>query len=217
MSIMKQKPIFKRSVLILALLSMVLSLTSCALIVMNLMEGPEKLPVTKKDKNYRGGEYQNVLIIGLIEKNYQRVEVENAFVDRFTQKGFHPVIGSIKLPDLASLKDKDIINRIVREEQVEKVITIEVKDVDDKDMPGWLRIWMAVPLPKEDLTDMAPSGGMGKNVRFEIGLWDAKALNRQWVGSTSPVERFEMLQHVYEAADSTVLTLSKEKILRPRE
>jgi hypothetical protein len=52
----------------------------------------------------------------------------------------HPVVGSIILPDLASLKDRASIDKLVREEQIDKVITIEVKDVADKDMPGWLRI-----------------------------------------------------------------------------
>ena len=141
--------------------------------------------------------------------------MENAFTDRFTQPGLHPVVGSIILPDLASLKDRAIIDKLVREEQIDKVITIEVKDVADKDMPGWLRIWLATPLPKGDLTDVAPSRGMAKNVRFEIGLWDAKALKREWTGTTHPVELFEILRHVYAAADSAVYTLIKEKILRP--
>jgi len=216
MSIMTHKAMFRRIIFFLALLLMVLSMTSCTLIVMNfLLDGPEKLAGTQKDRNYRGGECRNVLIIGLIENTSQRVGAENAFTDRFTQPGLHPVVGSIILPDLASLKDRAIIDKLVREEQIDKVITIEVKDVADKDMPGWLRIWLATPLPKGDLTDVAPSRGMTKNIRFEIGLWDAKTLKREWTGTTHPVELFEMLRHVYEAADSASHTLIKEKILRP--
>jgi hypothetical protein len=215
MSIIAHKATFRRIIFFLALLLMVLSMTSCTMIVMNLLDGPEKLAGTQKDRNYRGGECRNVLIIGLIENTSQRVGVENAFTDRFTQPGLHPVVGSIILPDLVSLKDRAIIDKLVREEQIDKVITIEIKDVADKDMPGWLGIWLATPLPKGDLTDVAPSRGMTKNVRFEIGLWDAKALKREWTGTTHPVELFEILRHVYAAADSAVHTLIKEKILRP--
>ena len=216
MSIMTHKATFRRIIFSLVLLLMVLSMTSCTMIVMNLLlDGPEKLAGTQKDRNYRGGECRNVLIIGLIENTSQRVRVENAFTDRFTQPGLHPVVGSIILPDLASLKDRAIIDKLVREEQIDKVITIEVKDVADKDMSGWLRVWLATPLPKGDLTEVAPSRGMTKNVRFEIGLWDAKALKREWTGTTHPDELFEILRHVYAAADSASYTLIKEKILRP--
>ena len=213
---MNHRATFRRIIFPLALLLMLLSMTSCTLIVMNLLlDGPEKLAGTQKEKNYRGGECRNVLIIGLIEKTSQRVEVENAFIDRFTKPGLHPVVGSIILSDLASLKNRAIIDKLVREEQIDKVITIEVKDIADKDIPGWLGVWRATPLPKGDLTDIAPSRGVTKNIRFEIGLWDVKTLKREWTGTTHPVERFEILQHVYEAADSAVYTLGKEKILRP--
>jgi hypothetical protein len=218
MNIMTHKATFKRIIFFLVLLLMILSMTSCTMIVMNLLlDGPEKLAGTQKDRNYRGGECRNVLIIGLIENTSQRVGVENAFTDRFTQPGLHPVVGSIILPDLASLKDRAIIDKLVQEEQIDKVITIEVKDVADKDMPGWLGIWLATPLPKGDLTDVAPSRGTTKNIRFEIGLWDAKALKREWTGTTHPVELFEILRHTYAAADSAAYTLIKEKILRPEK
>jgi hypothetical protein len=82
-------------------------------------------------------------------------------------------------------------------------------------MPGWLGIWLATPLPKGDLTDVAPSRGTTKNIRFEIGLWDVKTLKREWTGTTNPVELFEILRHTYAAADSAAHTLIKEKILRP--
>lgn len=213
---MNHRATFGRIIFCLALLLMVLSMTSCTMIVMNLLlDGPKKLAGTQKERNYRGGECRNVLIIGLIENISPRVEVENAFIDRFTQPGLHPVVGSIILPDLASLKHRAIIDKLVREEQIDKVITIEVKDIADKDMPGWLGIWLATPLPKGDLADVAPFWGMTKNIRFEIGLWDVKTLKREWTGTTHPVERFEILQHVNETAGSAVYTLSKEKILRP--
>jgi hypothetical protein len=216
MSIMNHKATFGRIIFCLALLLMVLSMTSCTMIVMNLLlDGPKKLVGTQKERNYRGGECRKVLIIGLIENTSPRVEVENAFIDRFTQPGLHPVVGSIILPDLTSLKNRAIIDKLVREEQIDKVITIEIKDIADKDMPGWLGIWLATPLPKGDLTDVAPSWSMTKNVRFEIGLWDVKTLKREWTGTTHPVERFEILQHVNETAGSAFYTLSKEKILRP--
>ena len=147
--------------------------------------------------------------------NFEAAKIENAFIDRFTQPGLHPLVGSIVLSDLASLKNRAIIDKLVREEKIDKVITIEVKDIADKDMPGWLGIWLATPLPKGDLTDVTPSWGMTKNIRFEIGLWDAKTLKREWTGTTHPIERFEILQRVYETANSAVYTLSKEKILRP--
>ena len=217
MSTMMHRTTFWRISFSLVLLLIVLFLSSCALIAINLLNSPEKLAGTQKDMNYQGGECRNVLIIGLIENTSQRVGVENALTDRFTQPGLHPIIGSIILPDLALLKDRAIIDKLVREEQVDKIIIIEVKDVADKDMSGWLRIWLATPLPKGDLTDVAPSGGMTKNIRFEIGLWDAKALKREWTGTTNPVERFEILRYVYEAAGSAVHTLIKEKIIRPRD
>ena len=81
-------------------------------------------------------------------------------------------------------------------------------------MLGWLGIWLATPLPKGDLTDVSPSRGTTKNIRFEIGLWDAKTLKREWTGTTHPDELFEILRHVYAAAASAVHTLIKEKILR---
>jgi hypothetical protein len=216
MNIMTHRATFGRIIFCLALLLMFLSMTSCTLIVMSyLLDGPEKLAGTQKERNYRGGECRNVLMIGFIENTSRRVWLENAFIDRFTQPGLQPIVGSIIFPDLASLKNRAIIDKIVREEKIDKVITIEVKDIADKDMPGWLGIWLATPLPKGDLTDVAPAWGVTKNVRFEIGLWDVKALKREWTGTTHPVERFEMLQHAYETADSTVYTLNKEKILRP--
>ena len=213
---MTHKDIFRRIIFSLVLLLMVLSMTSCTLIVMNLLlDGPEKLAGTQKDRNYRGGECRNVLIIGLIENTSQRVGVENAFTDRFTQPGLHPIVGSIILPDLVLLNDQAIIDELVREEQIDKVITIEVKDVADKDMPEWLRIWLSTPLPKGDLTNIAPSRKTTNSVRFEIGLWDAKALKREWTGTTHPVEGLDILRHVYEAAASAVHTIIKDKIIRP--
>jgi len=78
------------------------------------------------------------------------------------------IVGSIILPNLSLLKDRAIIDKLVREEQIDKVITIAVNDVADKDMSGWLRIWLATPFPKVDLTDVIPSAGEGmtKNIRF---------------------------------------------------
>jgi len=62
--------------------------------------------------------------------------VENAFYLDLYAAGFSPVVGSIILPDLASLKDRAIIDKLVQEEQIDKVITIEVKDVADKRHAG---------------------------------------------------------------------------------
>ena len=218
MGIMMNRTIFWRISFSLVLLLMVLFLSSCALMVISsFLDGPEKLAGTQKDRNYQGSECRNVLVIGLIENISQRVGVENALTDQFTQPGLHPIVGSIILPNLSLLKDRAIIDKLVREEQIDKVITIAVNDVADKDMSGWLRIWLATPFPKVDLTDVIPSAGEGmtKNIRFEIGLWDAKTLKREWIGTTHPVERFEILRYANEPAGSAVHTLIKEKIIRP--
>jgi hypothetical protein len=180
-----------------------------------MLDGPEKLAGTQKEMNYKGSECRNVLIIGLTENTALRVGMENAFTDRFTQSGLHPIVGSIVLSDIASLKDRAIIDKLVKEEQIDKVITVEVKDVADKDILGWLSIWLATPLPKGDLTAVSPSSDTTKNVRFEIGLWDAKTLRREWTGTTKTIERFEILRQAYEAAASAAHTLIKEKIIRP--
>jgi hypothetical protein len=217
MSIMMHRKTFWRIIFSLVMLLLILFLNSCAMIIVSLrlLDGPEKLAGTQQDMNYKGSECHNVLIMGLIENTSLRVGVENAFTDRFTQSGLHPIVGSIILPDLALLKDRAIIDKLVREEQIDKVITIEVKDVADKDIPGWLSIWLATPLPIGDFTAVAPSLDTTKNVRFEIGLWDAKTMKREWTGTTNLVERFEILRRVYEAASSAAHTLIKEKIIRP--
>jgi hypothetical protein len=121
MSIMNHRATFGRIIFYLALLLMVLSMTSCTMIVMNhLLDGPKKLAGTQKESNYRDVECRNVLIIGLIENTSPRVEVENAFIDRFTQPGLRPFVGSIILPDIASLKNRTFIDELVRKEQIDK-------------------------------------------------------------------------------------------------
>jgi hypothetical protein len=216
MIIMKHKATFRRIIFFPVLLLIVISLTSCGMIIaQHIMASPDKLAGTKKAGNYQGDECRNILIIGLIENTSQQVGVENAFTDRFTKPGLHPIAGSIMLPDRASLKDRAIIDKLVQEKQIDKIITVEIKDVDDKDMPGWLHSWLSTPLPNDELNNIAPSKGTTNNIRFEISLWDTKTLKREWTGTTNPGESFETMQHVYQAADSAIYTLIKEKIIRP--
>ena len=218
MSIMKHRTTFWRFIFPLLLLLMIIFMNSCALIVAkHVLDRPEKLAGTQKAGNYRGAECRNILIIGLIENTSQRIDVENAFTDRFTKPGLHPIVGSIIIPDLASLKDKAIIDKLVQEKQIDKVIIIEIKDVADKDMTEWLHVWLSTPLPQGDLTNVAPFQGTTKNIRLEMSLWDTKALKREWTGTTHPGESFDIMRHVYEAAASTVYTLINEKIIRPGE
>jgi hypothetical protein len=216
MNIMTNRATLWRIIFLPMLLLTVIFLNSCALIVArHVLDSPDKLAGTQKAGNYQGDECRNILIIGLIANTSERVDVENAFTDQFSKPGLHPIVGSIILPDLASLKDRAIIDKLVQEKQIDKVIAIEVKDVADKDMKEWLRIWLSTPLPKGDLTNVTPSHGTTTNVRFEISLWDAKALKREWTGTTHPGESFDTMRHVYEAAASTVHTLINEKIIRP--
>jgi hypothetical protein len=216
MSIMKNRATFWRIIFFPVLLLMIIFMNSCAMIVAkHILDSPEKLAGTQKAGDYQGDECRNILIIGLIANTSQRVDVENAFTDRFTKPGLHPIVGSIIISDLASLKDKAIIDKLVQEKQIDKVITIEIKDVADKDMTEWLHIWLSTPLPKGDLTNTVPSRDTTNNVRFEISLWDAKVLTREWTGTTHPGESFDIMRHVYEAAASTVYTLINEKIIRP--
>jgi hypothetical protein len=216
MSILKHRKTIRRIIFSLALLPLVLFTSSCAIVIAkHVFNGPANLAGTQKDANYQGAECRNILIIGLIENSFLRVGVENGFIDRFTQPGLRPIVGSIIIPDLAQLKDRTNVDRLFQKEQIDKIITIEVEDVPDKDMPEWLRIWMAAPLAKGDLTGVTASRNVAKNARFEIGLWDAKTLKREWRGTTDPGESFDILKHVHDAAASTVHTLIKEKIIRP--
>jgi hypothetical protein len=215
MNIMKHRAIFWRIIL---LLLAVISLNSCGLIIAKqIMEIPANLAGTKKAGNYQVEECRNIMIIGLIENSSQRVDVENAFTDRFSKPGLYPIVGSIILPDLASLKDRAIIDKLVQEKQIDKLITIEIKDVADKDMPEWLRIWLSTPLRNDELSNVAPSQGTTKNIRLEISLWDTKALKRVWIGTTYSGESYDVMRHVYDSAASTVHNLTNEKIIRPRK
>jgi hypothetical protein len=211
---MRLKTTFGRITFSLILLLVVLCMTSCALIIKDLMAHPEKLAGTQKDSNFRGVECRNVLIVGLIEDISQRVAVENVFTDRLTQQGLQVIVGSLMLPDLSLLNNRAFIDKLMQDEHIDHVITLEAKDVADNDLPGWLRIWLATPLPKGDLTDVALSRGMTINVRFEIVLWDVKSMKREWTGTTHPLNRFDILRDVAEAADSTAYMLKKDKILR---
>jgi hypothetical protein len=185
------------------------------IILQHIMASPDKLHGTKQAGNYQSEECRNILIVGLIENTSQQIGVENAFTDRFSKPGLHPIAGSIILPDLASLKDRTIIDKLVQEKQIDKIITVEIKDVDDKDMQGWFPNWLSTPLPKDELTGIAPSRGTTKNIRFEISLWDTKTLNSVWTGTTNPGESFDITRLAYAAADSTLLSLTKENIIRP--
>jgi len=216
MNIVAHRATFWRIIFFSVLLLTIIFLNSCALIITkHLLDNPEKLAGTQKAGNYQVAECRNILIIGLIADISQRVAVENAFIDRFTKPGLHPIVGSIILPDLASLRDRAIINKLVQEKQIDKIITVEIKDVADKDMPVWLRIWMSSPLPKGDLPDIAPSRSATNNVRLEISLWEAKALKREWTGTTHPDESFNTMRDAFKTADSAIYTLINDKIIRP--
>jgi hypothetical protein len=216
MNIMKHKATFQRIIFFPVLLLILITLSSCGVIIaQEIMASPDKLAGTKKAANYQGAESRNILIIGLIADSSQQVGVENAFTDRFTKPGLHPIAGSIILSDLASLKDRAIIDKLVQEKQIDKIITIEIKDFADKDMPVWLRDWLSTPLPQDELTNIDPSKGTTNNVRFEISLWDTKTLTRKWIGTTNPSESFDLTRPAYTAADSALLSMTKENIIRP--
>ena len=209
----RRRAVFTGIVLFLALATMVLLTTSCALIVTGIIDRPDRLAATQKDLNYRGAECRKVLVIGLIEETSRRVAVENVFTDRLTQQGLQAVVGSLKLPDLASLKDRAFIDQLLLDGHIDHVITVEIKDVADKDLPGWPRNWSAKPLPKGDLTDMAPSPGIEKSIHFEITLWDVKSMKREWAGTTLPLDRYSIMRDLAETADATAFTLKSDKIL----
>ncbi|MDQ5987525.1 MAG: hypothetical protein CSYNP_03270 [Syntrophus sp. SKADARSKE-3] len=208
------KTTFRRIVIFLALCLMILLTTSCALLVMGAMTRPEKLAGTQKDGNFRGSECQNVLVISLMENTSQRVAVENVFADRLTQPGLIPIAGSLKLPTLSLLKDRAFLEKLMQEEHIDHVITVEVKDVAENDLKKWPGTWLATPLPKGDLADVTLSHGTTKNVHFEIGLWALNSMKREWTGTTRPLDRSDILRDVPAAADSTAYTLKKDKILR---
>jgi len=212
---MRHKAIFGRIILALLLTLTVLSMTSCALIIMDVMAHPERLAGTQKDMNYRGSECRRLMIIGLLEDTSQRVAVENVFSDRLTQQRVQAVVGTLTLPDLLSLKDRALMEQLMRDEHIDHLVTIEVKDVADHGQTGWLKAWLATPLPEGDLTGLALSRGVTKNVHFEIGLWDVKSMKREWTGTTHPLNRHDILRHAHEAADSAAYTLSQDNILRP--
>jgi hypothetical protein len=95
MSIMKYEVTLRRIIFFPVLLMILISLSSCGVIIaQQIMAMPDKLPGTKKAANYQGAESRNILIIGLIADSSQQVGVENAFIDRFTKPGLHPIAGS---------------------------------------------------------------------------------------------------------------------------
>jgi len=201
---------------VLSLLLMVaLSLTSCGLVAVDLFDGPDKLAATRKEKHFHGSACRHLLVLALFEDKSRRVAVENVFTDRLSEQGLPAVVGSIRFPDIAVLQDKAVLEDFIRRERIDHVITIGVKDVADNGGADWRRSFLSAPFPEMDLTGMTLAQGATKDVRFEMTIWDAKALKRDWTGSTIPFNRHDILRDLPEAADSTALSLIKGKILWP--
>lgn len=206
--------ISKKFIALTVLPILMFSMTSCALVARDVFNGPDKLAATRKEKHVTPGECRYILIVAAIKDVHQRVSIENVFTDRLSQQGFPAVVGSLKLEDIMSFKDQAILKDLIQSEKIDHLLTIEVKDVGGDVRPDWRRNWSTAIL-EEDMTRLIVDEGSTKNVRFEITLWNAKTLKREWTGSTHALDRFDILRDLPEAADSTALSLIKEKILRP--
>jgi len=182
--------------------------------VRDVFNGPEKLAATRKEKPATPSECLYLLVIAATKNVSHRIAFENVFTDRLSQRGFPAVVGSLKLEDIMSFKDPAILKDLVQKERIDHLITIEVKDVADDVRPDWRRTWLTTPL-EENVTRLPIDEGSSNKVRFEVTLWDAKTLKRDWTGSTNSLDRFDLLRDLPEAANSTALSLTREKILRP--
>ncbi|MCK9197964.1 MAG: hypothetical protein M0P16_13405 [Syntrophales bacterium] len=199
------------------------SLTSaCGMIALAVINNSyESLAGTRKDVAYSGPAFQKIIVIGLIKNGSTRIAFENAFMGQFIEQGVNTAIGSIDLPDADSLRNKSLVEKVIQEGSFDGVITVEAKNIADNETSQWLKTWVAIRTPGADnlfeiLSNADKSPPVtSENIRFEVSLWDGKAAKQVWAGTTIAIDKHEMLRETHTAAQSTVKTLMKAKLLRP--
>ncbi|MFA5183052.1 MAG: hypothetical protein WC405_17175 [Syntrophales bacterium] len=180
----------------------------------------ESMAGTRKDATYPGPAFQKIIVIGLTKNSSTRIAYENAFMGRFIERGVNTAIGSVDLPDVDSLKNKSLVEKVIQNGSFDGVITVEVKNMADDETPQWLKTWAATPVPGPDNlfeilsnTDKSVPEPSDK-VRFEVVLWNGKTAKQVWVGTTIAVDKHWQLRETHAAAHSTVETLMNAKLLR---
>jgi len=175
---------------------------------------------TRKDAAYTGPAFQKIMVIGLTKKGSTRITHENAFMSQFIEQGVNTFIGSVDLPDIDSLRNKTLVEKVIRDGSFDGVITIEVKNMADNETPQWLKTWVAIRTPSgDDLFEILSNADKSvpepsDKIRFEIILWNEKTAKQVWVGTTIAVDKHEILREAHTAANSTVKTLMNAKLLR---
>jgi len=195
--------------------------TACGIIVRDIMDNShESLAGTRKDAAYSGPAFQKIIVIGLTKNGSSRIAIENAFMDQLIGHGVNTVSGSISLPDADSLRDKPLVEKVIRNGSFDGVITVEAKNIPDNETSQWRKTWAATRIPgRDNLSEILSNADKSTPVppgkmRFEISLWDVKTARQVWTGTTIAVDKYEMLREAYPAAHSTVETLMKVSLLR---
>ncbi|MFA6412475.1 MAG: hypothetical protein WCW53_07230 [Syntrophales bacterium] len=216
-----KKSVWKRFAFALVIVGVCYLTTACGMIALAIMNNTyESLSGTRKDAAYSGPAFQKIMVIGLTKKGSTRITYENAFMSQFIEQGVNTFIGSVDLPDIASLRNKSLVEKVIRDGSFDGVITVEVENMADNETPQWLKAWVAIRTPGgDDLFEVLSNADKSApepadKIRFEVILWNGKTAKQVWVGTTIAVDKHEILREAHTAAHSTVKTLMNAKLLR---
>ena len=108
---------------------------SCALTVLLFISScaTTKLTSTWKDKDYTGGNYKSVLIVGAAEKLTNRIMFEDALVKQFKSIGID-AFSSFSVTSPNKAVDKDTIKAAAKKQGAEAVLVTHFIRVEKKDV-----------------------------------------------------------------------------------
>jgi len=216
-----KKSVWWRFAFLLVVAAICMMTTACGMIAIHAMNNTyESLAGTRKDVAYSGSGFKKIIVVGLVENDSTRIAYENTFMNQLIGARVNAVISSIDLPDADSLKDKSLVERVIRNGSCDGVITVAVKNIAADEPPQWLKTWVATLVPgRDNLFEVLANADKSlpvaaEKIRFEVVLWDGKTARQVWVGTTTAVDKHWISMEAYPAAYSTVKTLIKAKPLR---
>ena len=216
-----KKSVGRRFAFALVIVGVCYLTSACGIVAIAIMDNTyESMAGTRKDAAYSGPAFQKIMVIGLTKKGSTRITYENAFMSQFIEQGVNTFIGSVDLPDIDSLRNKSLVDKVIRDGGFDGVITVEVKNMADNETPQWLKTWVAIRTPSgDDLFEVLSNADKSApepsdKIRFEVILWNEKTAKQVWVGTTIAVDKHEILREAHTAAHSTVKTLMNAKLLR---
>ena len=178
---------------------------------------PHKIKAEHRDPDWHGGQFKNILVIGIYDDRGLRISSESVFAAELTEQAVTASPSYDLIPDLETLADEEAVRKALDGTDYDAILTVMALDGRGFDYSSWEAQYAFLRL----------LGGDGEGIKLwrnvdhldagayilDVGLWDPKTLKPVWNATTDLYSHERASEGVKILADFMIKTLKERGLI----